>query len=117
MAAVRLSHPGAALAAACFAVLSVWRFTDGEPLWATLFAAVALAHLAPALRGGGGARVQAGADDPARRGWVRLAVANLALACAAVFWFPPLALVLAALGVYSAHRARVTHHDAPQPSS
>ncbi|GAA0933238.1 hypothetical protein GCM10009559_22790 [Pseudonocardia zijingensis] len=31
---------------------------------------------------------------------------NLVLAVAAVFWFPPLALVLAALGLYSAHRAR-----------
>jgi hypothetical protein len=41
-------------------------------------------------------------------------VANLALACAAVFWFPPLALVLAALGLYSAHRARGRHHNASQ---
>jgi hypothetical protein len=45
--------------------------------------------------------------DPARRNWVRIAVANLVLAVAAVFWFPPLALVLAGLGLYSAHRARV----------
>jgi hypothetical protein len=37
---------------------------------------------------------------------VRIAVANLVLAVAAVFWFPPLALVLAGLGLYSAQRAR-----------
>jgi hypothetical protein len=99
-------RPGSAVATACLAVLSVWRFADGQPVWAAVFAALALVQLGFALRGPGtGARAVRPAD-PVRRNWVRIAVANLVLAVAAVFWFPPLALVLAALGVYSVHRAR-----------
>jgi hypothetical protein len=98
-------RPGSAVATACLAVLSVWRFADGEPVWAAVFAGLALVQLAFALRRPGGTRAAQPAD-PARRNWVRIAVANLLLAVAAVFWFPPLALVLAGLGVYSAYRAR-----------
>jgi hypothetical protein len=98
--------PGSAVATACLAVLSVWRFTDGQPVWAAVFAGLALVQLGFALRGPtAGARAVRPAD-PVRRNWVRIAAANLVLAGAAVFWFPPLALVLAGLGVYSAHRAR-----------
>ena len=97
-------RPGSAVATACLAVLSVWRFVDGAPVWAAVFAGLALLQLGFSLRGTGPSRVSAA--DPARRGWVRIAVANLVLALAAVFWFPPLALVLAGLGLYSAHRAR-----------
>lgn len=108
-------RPGSAVATACLAVLSVWQFTDGRPVWAAVFAGLALVQLGFALRGTR-ARVRpaapAGAADPARRNWVRIAVANLVLAVAAVFWFPPLALVLAGLGLYSAHRAR-TPRPAP----
>jgi hypothetical protein len=99
-------RPGSAVATACLAVLSVWQFADGEPVWAAVFAGLALAQLAFALRRPGAGPAPAGAPDPARRGWIRIAVANLVLAVAAVFWFPPLALVLAGLGLYSAHRAR-----------
>jgi hypothetical protein len=98
-------RPGSALATGCLALLSVWRFVDGQPVWAAVFAGLALAHLAFTLTRRDGAGV-APATDPSRRGWVRIAVANLVLAVAAVFWFPPLAMVLAALGLYSAHRAR-----------
>jgi hypothetical protein len=98
-------RPGSAVATACLAVLSVWHFTDGRPVWAAVFAGLALAQLGFALRRPGPTR-PAGPADPARRNWVRIAVANLGLAVAAVFWFPPLALVLAGLGLYSAHRAR-----------
>jgi hypothetical protein len=98
--------PGSAVATACLALLSVWRFADGQPEWAAAFAGLALVHLAFALRRRGGSRNTPAAADPSRPGWVRLAIANLVLAVAAVFWFPPLALVLAALGLYSAHRAR-----------
>jgi cytochrome c-type biogenesis protein CcmH/NrfF len=35
----------------------------------------------------------------------------MVLAVAAVFWFPPLALVLAGLGLYSAYRARAAPRD------
>jgi hypothetical protein len=97
---------GSAVATACLAVLSVWRFLDGELGWAAVLAGLALVQLVFALRRPGPAR-GAGPDDPARRNWVRIAVANLVLAVGAVFWFPPLALVLAGLGLYSAHRARV----------
>jgi hypothetical protein len=104
-------RPGSAVATACLAVLSVWHFSDGEPVWAGVFAGLALVQLAFALRAPGVRRQPARAGtadpvDPARRAWVRIAVANLVLAVAAVFWFPPLALVLAGLGLYSAHRAR-----------
>jgi hypothetical protein len=112
-------RPGSAIATACLAVLSVWRFVDGEPVWAAVFAALALVQLGFALYGAGPRRVPAGAAaaaapavDRARRTWVRIAVANLVLAVAAVFWFPPLALVLAGLGLYSAHRART-----PRPAA
>jgi hypothetical protein len=88
-------RPGSAVATACLAVLSVWHVADGALVWAAVFAGLALVQLGFALRG-----------DPVRRNWVRIAVANLVLAGAAVFWFPPLALVLAGLGLYSAHRAR-----------
>jgi hypothetical protein len=96
-------------------MLSVWRFLDGEPVWATVFAGLALVQLVFALRRPGPAR-PVGPADPVRRNWVRIAVANLGLAVAAVFWFPPLALVLAGLGLYSAHRARVPAavRDAPR---
>jgi hypothetical protein len=98
-------RPGSAVATACLALLSVWRFLDGEPGWAAVLAGLALVQLGFALRRPGPARV-AGPADPARRNWVRIAVTNLVLAVGAVFWFPPLALVLAALGLYSANRAR-----------
>jgi hypothetical protein len=105
-------RPGSAVATACLAVLSVWRFLDGEPAWAAVFAGLALVQLWFALRGPGGPRRAALPSDPVRRTWVRIAIANLVLAVAAVFWFPPLALVLAGLGLYSAHRARV-----PRPAA
>ncbi len=97
--------PGSAVATACLAVLSVWHFVDGAPVWAAVIAGLALLQLGFALRRPSTGR-EVGSADPARRNWVRIAVANLVLAVAAVFWFPPLALVLAGLGLYSAHRAR-----------
>jgi hypothetical protein len=75
-------------------------------VWAAVFAGLALVQLGFALRRPIGGTRAAQASDPARRNWVWIAVANLVLAVAAVFWFPPLALVLAGLGVYSAYRAR-----------
>jgi hypothetical protein len=99
-------RPGSAVATACLAVLSVWRFAEGEPVWAAVFAGLALVQLGFALRGSITRPREVRPADPARRTWVRIAVANLVLAIAAVFWFPPLALVLAGLGLYSAYRAR-----------
>jgi len=100
-------RPGSAVATACLAMLSVWRFAEGEPVWAAVFAGLALVQLGFALRGPVARAPGVRPADPARRNWVRIAVANLVLAVGAVFWFPPLALVLAGLGLYSAHRARV----------
>ena len=105
-------RPGSAVATACLAMLSVWRFVDGEPVWAALFAVLALVQLGFALRRPVSRPREVLPADPARRNWVRIAIANLVLAVAAVFWFPPLALVLAGLGLYSAHRAR-----APRPAA
>jgi hypothetical protein len=99
-------RPGSAVATACLAVLSVWHFVDGAAVWAAVFAGLALVQLGLALRGPTTTR-EVRPADPTRRNWVRIAVANLVLAVAAVFWFPPLALVLAGLGLYSAYRARV----------
>ena len=104
-------RPGSAVATACLAMLSVWRFVDGEPVWAALFAGLALVQLGFALHRPAARPREVPVDDPARRNGVRIAIANLVLAIAAVFWFPPLALVLAGLGLYSAHRAR-----APRPA-
>lgn len=100
-------RPGSAVATACLAVLSVWHHSDGQPVWAAVFAGLALVQLGFALRRPTARSGEAQPADPVRRNWVRIAVANLVLAGAAVFWFPPLALVLAGLGLYSAHRARV----------
>lgn len=99
-------RPGSAVATACLAVLSLWRFADGQPVWAAVFAALALVQLGFALHRPGAGAGAVRPADPVRRNWVRIGVANLVLAVAAVFWFPPLALVLAALGLYSVHRAR-----------
>jgi hypothetical protein len=99
-------RPGSAVATACLAVLSVWRLAEGQPVWAAVFAALALVQLGFALCGPVGGTRAAQLADPGRRNWVRIAVANLVLAVAAAFWFPPLALVLAGLGAYSAYRAR-----------
>jgi hypothetical protein len=99
-------RPGSAVATACLAVLSVWHVADGALVWAAVFAGLALVQLGFALRGPVVGPRPATPADPVRRNWVRIAVANLVLAGAAVFWFPPLALVLAGLGLYSAHRAR-----------
>jgi hypothetical protein len=99
-------RPGSAVATACLAVLSVWHFADGAPVWAAVFAGLALVQLGFALRRPAAGPREAPLSDPVRRNWVRIAVANLVLAVGAAFWFPPLALVLAGLGLYSAHRAR-----------
>lgn len=99
-------RPGSAVATACLAVLSVWHFADGAPVWAAVFALLALVQLGFALRRPAPGTRAAAPSDPVRRNWVRIAGANLVLAVAAAFWFPPLALVLAGLGLYSAHRAR-----------
>jgi hypothetical protein len=99
-------------------VLSGWRMADGDGGWAIFFALLAVVHVALAFAGAW-RKGPAGApamDDRVRRGWVRIAVLGLVLSCAAVFWFPPLALVLAGLGAYAALRARRAPASSPQSS-
>lgn len=110
--------PGSAVAAACFALISLWRFADGEFVWAAVFAALALANLAFSMRKGnprtspakdvrGRTGKQLSADEMiTRRNWRVIAVTGLVLSIAALFWFPPLALVMSGLTVYSALQLR-----------
>lgn len=108
--------PGSAIAAACFALISLWRFSDGEFIWAAVFAALALANLAFSMRKGNtgtvrtsGARGTAtltGEEATTRRNWRVIGGAGLALSIASLFWFPPLALVMSGLTVYSALQLR-----------
>jgi len=110
--------PGSAIAAACFALISLWRFSDGEFVWAAVFAAIALANLAFSMRKGssatGRSRGSRGAgaarltEDEAttRRNWRVITGTGLALSIAALFWFPPLALVMSGLTVYSVLQLR-----------
>ncbi|MBG6215847.1 hypothetical protein IWX75_000284 [Arthrobacter sp. CAN_A6] len=108
--------PGSAIAAACFALISLWRFTDGEYIWAAVFAALALANLAFSYRSAnsrsnqGSPRRQGGplavADSATRRNWRIITGAGLALSVASLFWFPPLALVMSGLTTYSALQLR-----------
>lgn len=109
MAALRVIpfRPAGAVAAACLALISVWRFRDGDTGWAALFAALALLQMGLALRGSAPRRAgQNPVDERVRRNWVRITVGGLVLSGAAVFWFPPLALVLAGLATYAALQAR-----------
>jgi hypothetical protein len=99
-------RPGSAVATACLAVLSGWHAAEGARVWAAVFAGLAIVQLAFASRRPSAGPREGPPSDPVRRNWVRIAVANLVLAVGAAFWFPPLALVLAGLGLYSAHRAR-----------
>lgn len=110
--------PGSAVAAACFALISLWRFTDGEFIWAAVFAVLALANLAFSMRKGSSApgrsrgsrgaapTTLSGDEATTRRNWRVIAGAGLALSIASLFWFPPLALVMSGLTVYSALQLR-----------
>lgn len=109
--------PGSAIAAACFALISLWRFADGEFIWAAVFAILALANLAFSMRKGSPVRPRSGtrgtstaqltADEATtRRNWRVIAAAGVALSIASLFWFPPLALVMSGLTVYSALQLR-----------
>lgn len=109
--------PGSAIAAACFALISLWRFSEGAFVWAAVFAALALANLAFSMQKGrtatvrsrgsrGTAAVRLAEDEATTRNWRVIAGAGLALSVAALFWFPPLALVMSGLTVYSALQLR-----------
>ena len=124
---------GYALGGLCFAVLAAFRLDDGSTLWAAVFGLAALANaylsvrfvLPPSL---GGVRSQeAGPQGPASapseippeemrralkvyesrtRGWLVIAVAGWIIAASLILLTPPLALVGAALSLFSTYRFR-----------
>jgi hypothetical protein len=124
---------GYALGGLCFAVLAAFRLDDGSTLWAAVFGLAALANaylsvrfvLPPSL---GGVRPQEGgqpgpASAPSEpsseemrralrvyesrtRGWLVISIAGWVTTAGMILLTPPLALVTAALSLFSAYRFR-----------
>jgi hypothetical protein len=122
-----------ALAGLCFASLAVFRLNEGSALWAAVFGLAALANaylsvrfvLPPSL---GGVRPQEGgqpgpASAPSEpsseemrralrvyesrtRGWLVISIAGWVTTAGMILLTPPLALVTAALSLFSAYRFR-----------
>jgi hypothetical protein len=122
-----------ALLGLCFVALAVFRLDDGSTTWAAVFGLAALAYaylsvrfvLPPSL---GGVRLQeAGQPGPASapseptpaemsralqtyesraRGWLVISVAGWLATVGVVLLTPPLALVAAALSLFSTYRFR-----------
>ena len=120
-----------ALLGLCFVALATFRLDDGSTLWAVVFGLAALAYaylsvrfvLPPSL---GGVRLQgAGPGCPASaeptpeemrralkvyesraRGWLVIAVVGWLATVGVVLLTPPLALVAAALSLFSTYRFR-----------
>jgi hypothetical protein len=124
---------GYALGGLCFAVLAAFRLSDGSTLWAAVFGLAAMANAYLAVRfvlppGLGGARSQeAGLPGPASatpeptpeemrralnayesraRGWLVISVAGWVVTVGMILLTPPLALLTAALSLFSAYRFR-----------
>ncbi|MGJ9411189.1 hypothetical protein ACHAAC_00625 [Aeromicrobium sp. CF4.19] len=106
------------VAAACLTLLSLWRWQDGEIGWAVALLLLALVQLALVARrtsrrrpgGSTAAAVPTPAEtEHARRhqpGWRAIGLVAMVAAVGTVVVFPPLALVLAGVGVYAMFRAR-----------
>jgi len=122
-----------ALVGACFAALAAFRLNEGSVLWAAVFGLVALANAYLSARyvlppGLGGVRPQeAGRPDPASalseptteemrraleayesraRGWLVISIAGWITTAGVILLSPPLALVAAALSLFSTYRFR-----------
>jgi len=119
-----------ALLGLCFVALAVFRLDDGSTLWAAVFGLAALAYAYLAVRfvlppGLGGVRLQeAGQPGPASepspeemsralevyesraRSWLVISVAGWLATVGVVLMTPPLALVTAALSLFSTYRFR-----------
>ena len=122
-----------ALVGLCFAALAAFRLNDGSALWAAVFGLVALANAYLAARyvlppGLGGVRPQeAGPGRPASapseptpeemrraleayksktRGWFVISIAGWITTAGVILLSPPLALVAAALSLFSTYRFR-----------
>jgi hypothetical protein len=111
-------RPGPMIAAGCLAVLSWIRFTQQDHALAVLFAVLALAAMVVGMRPHA-TRAVPSAPPPAgdvkaamqvherhRRGWRAIALFGFAVSVAGAFAFPPMALVVAGLSLYSVHRMR-----------
>lgn len=111
-------RPGVAVAAACLALLSCLRFAEQSYPAAAVFAVLALGALGLGLRRGRASvapdRIPSAtelttaqeAHERYRRGWRRIAIGGLAISLVGAVVFPPLALVVAGLTLYSVHRMR-----------
>jgi hypothetical protein len=112
-------RPGAMIAVGCLAVLSCLRFVEQAYALAALFAVLALGALALGLRPHAAPRAMPSAPPPAgdvraameahekhRRGWRSIALFGFAVSLAGAVVFPPMALVVAGLSLYSVHRMR-----------
>jgi hypothetical protein len=112
-------RPGTVVTAACLALLSCLRFVEQDYTLAVVFAVLALGALALGLRPHTASRALPSAPPPAgdvkaamdaherhRRSWRSIALFGFAVSVAGVFVFPPMALVVAGLSLYSVHRMR-----------
>lgn len=122
-----------ALVGLCFVALAIFRLNEGSALWAGVFGLAALANAYLSLRfvlppGLGGVSLQeAGQPGPASvssqpppeemrralkvyesrmRGWLVIAVAGWIATAVLILSTPPLALVAAALSLFSTYRFR-----------
>jgi hypothetical protein len=124
---------GYALVALCFAALAAFRLNEGSALWAVVFGLAAIGNaylsarfvLPPSL---GGVRLQeAGHPGPASappeptreemrqalkvyesrtRGWLAITIAGWITTASMILLTPPLALVAAAISLFSTYRFR-----------
>jgi len=112
-------RPGTMVTAACLTLLSCLRFVEQDYTLAVVFAVLALGALALGLRPHAATRVVPSAPPPVgdvkaamdaherhRRSWRSIALFGFAVSVAGAFVFPPMALVLAGLSLYSVHRMR-----------
>jgi hypothetical protein len=124
---------GYALVALCFVALAAFRLNEGSALWAVVFGLAALGNaylsvrfvLPPSLGGAKPQEARPGcpASEPTEpsteemrralkvyesrtRGWLVIAVAGWIIAASLILLTPPLALVGAALSLFSTYRFR-----------
>jgi hypothetical protein len=124
---------GYALVALCFAALAAFRLNEGSALWAVVFGLAAIGNAYLSARfvlppGLGGVRLQeAGQQGPASappdptreemrralkvyesrtRGWLAITIAGWITTAGMILLTPPLALVAAALSLFSTYRFR-----------
>jgi hypothetical protein len=124
---------GYALGGLCFAVLAAFRLNDGSALWAAVFGLAALVNAYLAVRYvlpsslGGLKPQEAGQPGPASasseptpeemrralkvyesraRGWIAISVTGWVVTVGMILLTPPLALLTAALSLFSTYRFR-----------